>query len=108
MAEEFIKGYRPQAERPKERQLSYDYMLQSEKASRTLQLLWKTPGKNCEGRMEEYSGDEFPTDRQAERLCAGCPARALCETYATEAHPAWGLWGGKVRGRKLKEAMEDD
>lgn len=108
MADEKIRGYRPQAERPRERQLALDYLQQTPRAAKLLKVLWSTEGKNCEGRTEEFSGEELPTDREAQLMCAGCDALATCGIYRDEAHPAWGVWAGVVKGRKLQEAMGDD
>lgn len=108
VAEDFIKGYRPRADRPRERSLSYDYMLQTPKASKLLNILWTSKDKNCEGREEEFSGDDLPTDREAQLMCAGCPLKKTCGEYAREAHPAWGVWEGTVRGRNLQAAMKED
>lgn len=108
MADEYIRGYRPVGDRPKDRSLSYDYMLQTPRAAKLLKTLWATPGKNCEGKTEEFSGEDLPTDREAQLMCAGCPALETCGLYRDEAHPAWGAWAGSVKGRKLQEAMAGD
>lgn len=108
MADETIRGYRPQAERPRERQLSMDYIQQTPRAAKLLKVLWSTEGKNCEGRTEEFSGEDLPTDREAQLMCAGCPALETCGLYRDEAHPAWSVWAGTVKGRRLQEAMGDD
>ena len=104
-----FRGYRPLADRPKEKGGSLEYLrLPSAEARKLLDELWRSPDRNCEGRGEEFSGDDLPTDEEAQLMCAGCPMMKLCESYRTEAHPSWGIWAGKVQGRKLKEAMEDE
>lgn len=108
MADEFIRGYRPVGDRPRTRELSMDYLQQTPRAAKLLKVLWSTEGKNCEGRTEEFSGEELPTDREAQLMCAGCPALETCGLYRDEAHPAWGTWGSTVKGRNLQKAMQDD
>lgn len=110
MAEDTVKGYRILGDRPKSRELSYDYLQQSAKASKLLRELWdRAPkeGANCVGKPEEWTSDELPTDREAALACASCPLLDLCREYAETAHPAWGQWGGKVYGRNLKAAMDE-
>lgn len=108
MADEYIKGYRPQAERPRERQLAMDYLQQTPRAAKLLKVLWSTEGKNCEARTEEFSGEVLQTDREAQLACSSCPALKICGEYRDEAHPAWGTWGSTVKGRNLQAAMQDD
>lgn len=109
MKDNTIRGYRPQADRPRERELSYDYMLQTPKAARLLKMLWAAPEKNCTGDPDKWTSDDLPTDREAQLLCSGCPLlNNICKEYTEEAHPAWGVWAGTVRGRKLKEVMDDE
>lgn len=108
MTHDSIRGYRPLADRPKDRNLSMDYIMQTGPATKLLKILWDSPDKNCAGREEEFSGDELPTDAEAQLMCAGCPLMQTCSEYQDEAHPSWGVWGGKVQGRKLEEAMRDE
>ena len=104
-----FRGYRPLADRPKEKGGSLEYLrLPSAEARKLLDELWKSPDRNCEGREDEFSGDELPTDAEAQLMCAGCPLMQTCSEYRDEAHPSWGVWGGKVQGRKLEEAMRDE
>ena len=106
-----IRGYRVLGEAPKVRELSTGYLQQSRDSSVLLKELWdRAPkeGANCVGREDEFSGDDLPTDREAQLLCSGCPLLSLCREYAESAHPAWGLFGGRVYGRNLEEAMKDD
>lgn len=108
MAEERIRGYRIVGDRPKSRELSYDYMQQSAKASKLLRELWdRAPkeGANCVGEPEKWTSDELPTDREAQIMCSSCDILELCRAYAEEARPAWSVWGGKVYGRNLDEQM---
>lgn len=108
MSDSTIPGYRPRGDRPRERQLSMGYLQQSAESARLLQELWDTPGKNCEGREEQFSGDELPSDREAAIMCSGCPALQLCEQYRQTAHPAYGVWAGRVQGRALDELIRED
>lgn len=88
-----------------------DYLQQSPKAAKLLRELWdRAPkeGANCVGAPEKWTSDELPTDREAALACASCPLLDLCREYAETAHPAWGVWGGKVYGRNLEAAMKDD
>lgn len=111
MADEVIKGYRVVGERPKDRQLSYTYMQQDGKSAKLLTILRTEAAKqgaNCVGKPEKWTGDELPTDRQAQLMCATCPLVQMCSQYAEGAHVAHGVWGGKVYGRRLAEAMRED
>lgn len=103
-----IPGYRPVGDRPKDRQLSMGYLQQSAESARLLTVLNNTPGKNCEGREDEFAGDDLPTDREAELMCSTCLAWNACNRYAESAHPAWGVFSGKVYGRNLEAAMKED
>lgn len=111
MADEVIKGYRVVGERPKDRSLSYEYLKQDGKSAKLLTVLRTAAvreGATCLGKAEKWTSEELPTDRQAALMCATCPVFDLCKEYTDAAHPAWGVWAGQVKGRKLKEAMEDD
>lgn len=108
MVDEYIRGYRPVGDRPRERQLALEYLQQTPRAAKLLKVLWETPNKNCEGKTEEFSGEELQTDREAALACAGCAALKVCAEYRDEAHPAWGTWGSTVKGRNLQAAMQDD
>lgn len=104
-----FRGYRPLADRPKEKGGSLEYLrLPSAEARKLLDELWKSPDRNCEGRGEEFSGDDLPTDAEAQLMCAGCDVLDKCREYAAEARPAWGTWGGTVYGRGLERAMADE
>lgn len=108
MADEVIKGYRIVGDRPKDRQLSYTYMQQDGKSAKLLTILRTEAvkqGANCVGKPEQWTGDELPTDREAQMMCAGCGVAKQCAEYRDAAHPAWGVWSSEVRGRKLQTAM---
>lgn len=110
MKDETIRGYRPLGDRPKDRQLSYDYMLQTTKAAKLLTVLRTEAAKQnapCTKDPEKWAGDELPTDREAQLMCSTCPVIDLCRQYADEAHPAWSVWGGRVYGRNLQAAMKE-
>lgn len=42
--------------------------------------------------------------RQAKRICAACPVRETCLTYAVENQEAWGVWGGLSEPERRKVA----
>lgn len=113
MADESIRGYKIIGDRPKDRQLSMSYLQQSHEAAKLLGELrvkatdLKNPAK-CLGKADQYSGDELPTDREAQIMCSGCPLVALCSEYAETAHVAHGVWGSRVYGRRLAEAMKEN
>lgn len=111
MADETIRGYRPIGDRPRDRQLSYSYMQQDSRSAKLLAELRTAAvqeGSNCLGKPEQWTGDDLPTDREAQLMCASCRVFALCNEYAENAHVAHGVWGGRVYGRRLAEAMRDD
>lgn len=111
MADEVIKGYRVVGERPKDRSLSYEYLKQDGKSAKLLAVLRTAAvreGANCLGKAEKWTGDELPSDREAQLMCATCPLVQMCSQYAEGAHVAHGVWGGKVYGRRLAEAMKDE
>lgn len=88
-----------------------DYLKQSHSAATALTELKQEinkKGANCVGKWKEWDGDEMPSDRVAQIMCASCPVFELCAKYAEVAHPAWTILAGKVYGRNLKKAMEDD
>lgn len=111
MADDSIRGYRIIGDRPKDRSLSYDYLKQSHTAAKLLTVLRTEAvkqGANCLDKPEKWTGEELPSDREAQLLCSGCKIYDLCRDYTEAAHPAWGVWASTVRGRNLKKAMEDD
>lgn len=107
-----IRGYRTVGDPPKPpRELSLGYLQQAPRASKLLKELWdRAPleGAPCVGNAEKWTSDDLPTDREAQILCSSCPLAKLCAEYRDESHVAWGVWAGEVRGRKLKEAMQDE
>lgn len=110
MADEVIKGYRIVGERPKDRSLSYEYLKQDGKSAKLLTILRTEAAKqgaNCVGKPDKWTGDELPTDREAQMACASCPVWDLCNSYREAAHPAWGNWAGVVKGRNLQKAMRE-
>lgn len=107
-----IRGYRVIGDPPKpDRELSFNYLQLKDEAAKALTILRakvKKDGANCIGREDEFSGKELPTDRDAQLMCAGCPAFQECEIYRQLAHPAWGVHAGKVHGRGTMETVEDN
>lgn len=110
MADDAVRGYRILGDRPKERQLSMEYIKQSHSAAKLNAQLREAAvkeGANCLNKWEIWDGDEMPSDREAQILCASCPVFDLCQQYAEVAHPAWTILAGKVYGRNLKAAMAE-
>lgn len=85
-----------------------DYLQQTSRAAKLLSVLWSAPEKNCTTDPDKWTSDELPTDREAQLMCSGCPLLVHCQEYADEAHPAWGVFGGRVYGRRLAEAMKEE
>lgn len=108
-----IRGSRVLGDPPKPpRELRMDYLHQSAESSELHKELWSIApleGAPCVGETEKWTGDELPTDREAQLMCAQCPlkVRKVCSAYAKATHPAWGVYDGKVFGRKLEELMKD-
>ncbi|QDK01487.1 WhiB family transcription factor [Microbacterium phage LeeroyJenkins] len=110
MADETIRGYRVVGDRPRDRSLSYTYLQQDSRSAKLLSELRTeavNKGANCLGKPEQWTSDELPSDKDAQLMCASCPVFDLCKQYSEAAHPAWGVWATGVKGRKLKEAMEE-
>lgn len=116
MAEDTIRGYKVLGDRPKDRQLSMEYIQQTHREvslHTPLTLAAGDKGASCLNRPEDFSvgsedgGDDLPTDREAQMLCAPCPIMQQCREYAELKHPSYGVWGGKVYGRKLAAAMKE-
>lgn len=107
-----IRGYRTLGDPAKpDRMLSTAYLQQTSRASKLLRELWhRAPieGAPCVGKAEQWTSDDLPTDREAQMMCGQCDIVELCRQYAEEAHPAWGVYGGRVFGRNLKERMDED
>lgn len=104
-----IRGYRTVGDPPKpSRELSMGYLQQTPRASKLLKQLWTeapVQGAPCVGRSDQWTSDDLPTDREAQLMCSTCDILELCRSYADEAHPAWGVLGGRVYGRNLDEQM---
>lgn len=110
MADETIRGYRVVGDRPRDRSLSHTYLQQDGKSAKLLTMLRTeavNKGANCLGKPEQWTSDDLPSDKEAQLMCATCDVFELCKTYAGSAHPAWGVWAGRVYGRNLQKAMED-
>lgn len=109
--EQSIRGFRIVGDPPKpDKKFNVDYMHHAHGEEALHSALWKasqSTGANCLNREEEFSGEDLPSDREAQLLCASCPVLDLCRAYAEVAHPAWGVFGGRVYGRNLQKAMED-
>ena len=69
----------------------------------------------CQRLPEVFFPEDLPepevrteAEAAAKRLCADCPIRNLCASYAVETGQAWGIWGGlnaeeirALRGHRL-------
>lgn len=42
----------------------------------------------------EMKADREARERNAKAICAACPARPDCLTFAVENYPQFGIWGG--------------
>ena len=106
-----IRGYKILGDAKPEKQYSVEYLKLTTDSAKALHNLRKSVaenGANCVGRADEFSGDTLPSDREAMLMCGGCPSFAQCDIYAKLAHPAWGVLAGRVYGRALEAAMNDE
>lgn len=63
----------------------------------------------CTGRESKFADYETPpTDGQAQMMCAGCPFLEECGAFADAEQPAWGIWGGRIRGRNNMDTPGGD
>lgn len=68
-------------------------------------------GARCAGKAEEYQDYTFmevPSPGRAKAMCGSCPFSSLdgdgtCGRFAEAEKPGWGVWDGKVYGRKLAD-----
>lgn len=47
-------------------------------------------------RFTDYTAATMPSDIEAAKMCAGCPALQACANKAAAEGAAWGVWGGQV------------
>lgn len=110
--ENSIPGYRVYGDRPKpDKRFNDDYLRPTTEAAHAhtkLRESVRVNGANCVGRAEEFSGDELPTDRQAQIMCAGCESFTHCDIYRLIAKPSYGVHAGVVTGRHLNELIGDE
>jgi WhiB family redox-sensing transcriptional regulator len=66
-------------------------------------LDWQANGACRDGDQAVFFAPDVPGEPRAERLrrllaakrvCAACPVRELCRTYALENEEEFGVWGG--------------
>lgn len=111
-----IRGYKIVGERKQDRQLSLSYLALKPEAAHALDKLRRKvdeeerkkdqgvgKGVPCVARPDDFSGDELLSERDAMLACSGCPALALCRTYADVARPAHGVYGGRVKNMEIPE-----
>ncbi|WP_326626663.1 WhiB family transcriptional regulator [Nonomuraea fuscirosea] len=74
-----------------------------------IETLWggdaDPPLPECTYDPELHTGPDLAVETSAERaareavareVCATCPARALCDRYALDARPSFGIWAGRT------------
>lgn len=106
--EDSIRGYRIVGDPPKpDKRFNYDYLRPKTSMYAELNKAAVDEGAKCLN-DDRFISDELPTDREAQMMCAGCPLIDFCRQTAEVEHHPWGVMGGKVWGRALKEAMGDD
>lgn len=60
-------------------------MNKQQRAHKNLIQAQRNWGSNCEGRDQEFSGSALPSEREARKLCRGCPLvgpDGPCRAYA--------------------------
>ena len=109
MASESIYGSRPGTERHAPKQYSLRSLMSGGEEAADLARLYEAVwdrGANCLDNPNPWTGDDLPTDREAQALCSGCAVREMCREFA-EKHPQeHGVWGGYVFGREEEEENE--
>lgn len=108
---QYIPGTRPGTERQTPRLYSIQTVMLSPEESEDLAELQQKALEeeaNCLGKSEQWVGDELPTDRDAQYLCAGCKVKKLCRDYAEKYHPAYGVWSGVVYGRDIEASEKEE
>lgn len=103
-----IKGTRIIGDRRPDKQYSITSLELKAGAGRPFLELITSPDAPCRN-DEAFTSDELPSDERAALMCSMCPQKTFdrCETYAEKQHESWGVWAGRVRGRKLAEQMKD-
>lgn len=104
-----IKATRILGDRKPDKQYSVANLELKPGAARPFLDLVTQPDAPCRN-DEAFTSDELPSDERAALMCAFCPLATFtkCAEYADKQHESWGVWAGKVRGRKLAEQMKDD
>lgn len=107
-----VRGYRILGDRPKpDKRFNDDYLRPTSEAAHAhtkLRESVRVNGANCVGRAEEFSGDELPTDREAQMMCASCPSWEACDFYRLVAKPAFGVWAGRSYGEHLNDLIGEE
>lgn len=55
---------------------------------------WMSEGLCAQTDPEEFFPDKGASTRAAKALCAGCPVKAECLSYALKHNERFGIWGG--------------
>lgn len=103
---ESIGGIRPGTELSAPKLYSLKSLELSPEAQKDLDALNESVevnGANCDGQPEKWTGDDLPTDREAQAMCAGCSSRTACGIFVKNSPPAHGVWFGRVFGREETE-----
>lgn len=107
----YIPGSRPGTERQTPKTYSIASLLLKGDEGAALANLYKgvaEKGANCESDPDKWTGDDLPTDREAQAMCSSCPMLKQCRDYAQKFQPAHGVWGGLVMGRDLEEIEKEE
>lgn len=102
-----ISGSRPGTERKAPKVYSLASLMSKPGEAADLAALYKgvaEKGANCEEDPDKWTGDDLPTAREAQAMCAGCECLNLCRTYAENNKPSHGVWAGKVYDEMGEEA----
>lgn len=110
---ETIRGYKITYEKKAPRELSMDYLMQTHEAAALQTQLREAIAENgspCQTDPERWQPDELPTDKEAQRMCATCPLATfqICDAFRKASSQTYGVYAGKVEGRKLQEAPEKE
>ena len=65
------------------------------------QLDWQARGACRTGDPDAWFADNMTT-AAAQRLCAPCPVRAECLTWALDTDERYGVWGGTTAAERLR------
>lgn len=61
----------------------------------------QVPCLNKPEKWVDYDEDNPPDRWEANKMCFGCPLRALCKQVARETGVTYGVWGGEVYSERV-------